>query len=102
MQRQRRISILASAALLAVAPLARALPPRYDHVVIVVLENINNADIVGNPAGAPYLSALAAQNASLAASYGFIHTSAPNYGELYAGAANGITDGGVPPAPFTT
>ena len=35
--------------------------------------------------------------------YAFIHSSAPNYGELFAGHDNGIRDGVIPPGvPFTT
>lgn len=84
-----------------IAPAARALPPRYDHVVVVTLENINGDEIIGS-ASAPYLNTLASQGAILSDAYAFIHTSAPNYGELFAGSDNGIRDGVIPPAPFTT
>lgn len=81
---------------------AQTLPPRYDHVVVVVLENINGNEIIGNTTGAPYLANLAAQGAYLSTDIGMIHTSAPNYGELFAGADNGITDNAILPAPLTT
>jgi acid phosphatase len=84
-----------------IAQPARALPPRYDHVVLVMLENINADETIGS-AYTPYLNTLASQGAVLTDDYAFIHTSAPNYGEIFAGADNGIRDGVLPPAPFTT
>ena len=85
----------------AIAQIANALPPRYDHVVVVTLENINGNEVTGS-ASTPYLNMLASQGAVLSDAYAFIHTSAPNYGELFAGSDNGIKDGVIPPAPFTT
>lgn len=101
---RRKSSTFAAAALFAAASaaVAQTLPPRYDHVVVVVLENINGNEIIGNTTGAPYLANLAAQGAYISTDVGFIHTSAPNYGELFAGADNGITDNAIPPSIFTT
>jgi acid phosphatase len=84
------------------APRPYPLPPRYDHVVIVVLENVNPDQVIGAPA-APYITSLADQGVSFDCLYAFKHTSAPNYGELFAGHENGIIDGAVAPGvPFTT
>src|SRR4051794_6834944 len=77
-------------------------PPRFDHVVVVVLENINSNEILGNTTQAPYLNLLATQGAALTNNYGLIHTSAPSYGELFAGDASGLVDGVIPPAPLTS
>jgi hypothetical protein len=96
------MKLIVSAAIITAPLLASALPPRYDHVVIVVMENINGNEIPG-AATAPYLNSLITQGATLSNAYGFIHTSAPNYGELFSGSKNGITDDGVSPGvPFTT
>jgi hypothetical protein len=66
-----------------------------------MLENINGNEIIGS-ASAPYLNTLASQGAVLTDDYAFIHTSAPNYAELFAGHNNGIADFVIPPAPLTT
>ena len=61
------------------AAVARALPPRYDHVVVVVMENSSYSEILGDTAGmnAPYLNdTLAAEGAKLSAFYGLHHPSA--------------------------
>jgi hypothetical protein len=90
-----------STAILAQPAQAQSLPPRYDHVVLVMFENINANETIGS-ANTPYLNTLASQGAVLTDDYAFIHTSAPNYGEIFAGDANGIQDGVLPPGPFTT
>src|SRR5687767_6242150 len=86
----------------AAPPPPHPLPPRYDHVVVVILENVNPEQVVGSPA-APYINMLADDGVSFDRLYAFKHTSAPNYGELFAGDENGIMDGVVHPgAPLTT
>ena len=40
--------------------------PRFDHVLIVVMENKNYSDVIGRPDEAPYLNSLAAGGAVLA------------------------------------
>ena len=64
----------------------------------LAIENINGDETIGS-AYTPYLNTLASQGAVLSDDYAFIHTSAPNYGELFAGHDNGIQDGVIPPAP---
>ena len=64
------------------------------------MENINGNEIPS--AASPYLNSLISQGTTLSAAYGLIHTSAPNYGELFAGSDNGILDGVIPAAPFYT
>jgi hypothetical protein len=99
--RDRYLPLLLACSAVTIAPAARALPPRYDHVVVVTLENINGDETIGS-ASTPYLNMLATQGTVLSNAYAFIHTSAPNYGELFAGSDNGILDNVIPPAPFTT
>jgi len=82
---------------------AAAVPPAYDHVVIVIEENKSYAEIIGNLGGAPYINSLASQGALMTNSYAIEHPSEPNYLDLFSGANQGVTDDGkhTPPA-FTT
>src|SRR5438874_3965318 len=72
------------------ATMVRAAPiwprglPRYDHVVIVVEENKDFGQIIGNPA-APYLNRLAAEGALLTRMFGEEHNSEGNYFWLFSG-----------------
>jgi hypothetical protein len=59
--------------------------PVYDHVLIVVEENKDYEQIVGNPA-APYLNRLAAEGALLTRMFGEEHNSEGNYFWLFIGA----------------
>jgi hypothetical protein len=93
---------LSIAAISGVSAYAQALPPRYDHVVIVVIENVNTDEIIGSP-DAPYLNALASQGAYLSNLFAFTHQSSPNYGELFSGFHNNMTNGAPPAgAPLNT
>jgi Phosphoesterase family len=75
--------------------------PRYDHIVIVVEENKDYDQIIGNIA-APYLNKLASEGASLAQMFAEEHPSEGNYFWLFSG---GNQDVGffdqVPRAKFT-
>src|SRR5437016_13994097 len=86
-------SVGSLAAILAAAPPP---PPRYDHVVIVIEENKGYNTIIGSSA-APYINQLAREGAKFTSFYAFKHTSAPNYGELFAGFHNNIPDNGFAP-----
>jgi acid phosphatase len=77
-----------------VAP-AHAQAPRYDHVVVVVMENHGLAQVIGNPA-APYLTALAARGANFTNSHGIAHPSQPNYLALFSGSTHGIANDSCP------
>ncbi len=76
--------------------------PRYDHIVIVVEENKNYEDIVGNTA-APYLNALVQKGAVLSRMFGEEHNSEGNYFWLFSGSnqAVGFEDL-LPKVKFTT
>lgn len=86
-------AIVASA--LAVAAGATEIP-RYDHVVVVVMENHGYSDIIGNTAQAPYINTLAGRGASFTQSYAIEHPSEPNYLDLFSGANQGVTDDSCP------
>lgn len=73
----------------------RAQVPRYDHVLIVVLENHGLAQIVGN-AKAPYITGLAHQGAEFTNSHGIAHPSQPNYLALFSGSTQGVDDDSCP------
>ncbi|MGW9078853.1 alkaline phosphatase family protein [Streptomyces kronopolitis] len=89
---------VATTATTAVATTADARPvrsalPSYDHVVIVVFENKQYGEIIGN-GDAPYLNELARTGADLTGMKALTHPSQPNYFHLFSGATQGITDDG--------
>lgn len=74
------------------------------HTVVVVIENKNYADIVGN-SSAPYINGLLANGhtASFTQSISSTHPSQPNYLMLFSGSTQGVSDNYVPAdLPFTT
>jgi len=74
----------------------------YDHVVIVVEENKNYEEIVGN-AAAPFINRLRAEGADLTQMHGEEHNSEGNYFWLFSGSNQsvGFLDR-IPPGSFTT
>jgi hypothetical protein len=81
---------------------AAQLPPRYDHVVIVMEENRTPTEIIGDLANAPYITSLASGGVRLGSMYAIIHPSQPNYMELFSGANQGVADDNLPPNFSTT
>ncbi|UCI07365.1 alkaline phosphatase family protein [Mesorhizobium sp. B1-1-8] len=69
-------------------------PPRYDHVVVVVMEN-HSFEQIAQPGVAPYLQKLARNGALFDNSHGVAHPSQPNYLALFSGSTHGIRDDGV-------
>ncbi|MBW0018589.1 MAG: acid phosphatase [Mycobacterium sp.] len=69
---------------------AAAALPTPAHVVIVIEENRSQANIIGNKS-APFINALAAGGAMMAASFAETHPSEPNYLALFAGDTFGVT-----------
>jgi hypothetical protein len=63
--------------------------PVFSHVFIIVMENKEASQVVGN-SSAPYLNSLAAQYARAANYYGVTHPSLPNYLALTGGSTFGI------------
>ena len=65
--------------------------PVYDHVVIVVEENKDYAEIIGQSEAAPYINnVLKAQGANFTQSYGTEHHSQGNYFWLFSGDNQGV------------
>lgn len=59
--------------------------PRFEHVIIVVEENANYADVIGNMADMPYLNTLAVNYGVATNYYADTHPSINNYFYLTAG-----------------
>ena len=69
--------------------------PAFDHIVLVVEENQDYNQIIGN-SQAPYINnTLAAGGASLSNYFGITHPSEPNYLALYSGSTWGVIDNGT-------
>jgi phospholipase C len=70
--------------------------PHFDHVVIVMEENHNFDQIIGN-GDAPYINGtLAAGGASFTQSFATAHPSQPNYLDLFSGANQGVSSDSCP------
>ena len=65
--------------------------PAFRHALVVVFENKEQGEVVGNPE-APTFAALARQYASLSTYTGVAHPSLPNYLALVSGSTQGIED----------
>lgn len=63
--------------------------PRFEHVIVVVLENKNQGSVLGNP-GAPNFNAYAKRYAVLSHYGGVAHPSLPNYLALISGSTHGV------------
>jgi len=89
---------LAAAALVLPAGIASAAGTvhRFDHVVIVVMENKNYNQIIGRPDEAPYINGLAKAGALFSNSFGVTHPSQPNYLALFSGSTQGVTNYNCP------
>src|SRR4051812_4091907 len=75
---------LAAAALTWQESAGAATIPRYDHVIVVVLENHGYPQVIGD-AAAPYLTSLAFGGARLKSFYAITHPSQPNYFAMFSG-----------------
>lgn len=75
--------------------------PVYDHIVIVIEENKDVEEILGDPVAAPYIARLAAEGASLTRMFAEEHKSEGNYFWLFSGSNQGVGfDDAVPEAPL--
>ena len=70
---------------------ARQPVPRFEHVIVVVLENKGIANVLGNPE-APNFNSLAKRYAVLSHYGGVSHPSLPNYLAMISGSTHGITN----------
>lgn len=76
---------------------AAASLPRFDHIVIVVMENKNFNAIIGRPDEAPYINkTLASGGAVFSNSFAVAHPSEPNYLALFSGSTQGVTSDHCP------
>jgi phosphatidylinositol-3-phosphatase len=94
-------ALLGFAMLLRSASTLQAVPPAYDHVVIVIEENEQYQAIIGSTQ-APYINSLANNGVSLASMHAIVHPSQPNYLELYSGSNQGVISDSSVGAKFTT
>ncbi len=80
----------------ATATVAATGPPKFDHIVVVVMENKNFNAIIGRPDEAPYLNKLAAAGAVFSNSFAVGHPSQPNYLALFSGSTQGLSSDHCP------
>jgi phosphatidylinositol-3-phosphatase len=85
-----RLALSAVAAVLLTAS-AHAAEARYDHIFVIVAENKNYEQIIGN-ANAPRLNTLAKEYGLATSFYGEVHPSQPNYIAMLGGDTFGIHD----------
>jgi hypothetical protein len=74
---------------------ATAAVPRFDHVVIAVMENKKYSQVIGNSA-APYINSLATTGANFTSSHGVTHPSQPNYIAMFSGSTQGVASDACP------
>jgi hypothetical protein len=88
---------IATAGLVALTatPASAATIPRFDHVVIVVHENTNYENVVGN-SQLPYINTLINGGASFTNFHGETHPSQGNYFAMFSGATQGATSDSCP------
>jgi len=65
------------------------------HIMVVMMENKNYSEVIGNPAQ-PYVNSLAADYGSATNSYALAHPSLPNYLDIVSGSNQGVTDDNDP------
>jgi phosphatidylinositol-3-phosphatase len=76
-------------------PILMTTTPKYNHITVVLMENYDYEQIIGNSA-APYTNKLASQNALFTNSHGVTHPSQPNYLALFSGSTHGVTSDACP------
>jgi acid phosphatase len=70
---------------------ALAHSPKYNHILIVMMEN-HSFDQIFSGGDAPYLRSLAKDGAVFTKSYAVAHPSQPNYFALFSGSTQGVKD----------
>ncbi len=78
------------------AMLSAAPPHRYDHVVIVIEENTDYAQVLGNRVNAPFINELADGGVNFTEFYAITHPSQPNYIHLFSGDNQGVDSNTIP------
>ena len=80
-----------------------AVPHRYDHIVIVIEENKNYGQVIGDRVAAPFINELADGGVNFSEFYAITHPSQPNYIHLFSGDNQGVADDLRPTTyPWTT
>lgn len=74
---------------------ALAVPPRADHVVLVIEEN-RSFQVIMAAKDTPYIHELSAEGALFTQSFAITHPSEPNYLALFAGETEGLADDSCP------
>ena len=97
-------AILSCGAFTLSTPVSAQTIPVHDHVVIVMMENHNYSDIIGDLTHNPYINGLATDSmgALFTQSFAIEHPSQPNYLDLFSGNHQGMTSDNVPSSLFTT
>ena len=75
---------------LAAQPLSGLSRPTSSHVIVLVMENAEDTDVLGNPA-APYTAALVRRYGLATQSFAITHPSLPNYLALTSGSTDGVS-----------
>ncbi len=75
---------------------AGAAPHRYDHVVIVIEENTDYAQVLGNRDDAPFINELADGGVNFTEIHAITHPSQPNYIQFFSGDSQGVTTNNRP------
>jgi acid phosphatase len=80
---------------LTVAPVSAGGTAQIQHITLVIMENHDYGEIIGN-SSAPFLNSLASDGALLTNSHAVTHPSEPNYLALFSGSTQGVTDDSCP------
>ena len=76
--------------------------PQFNHIVVVIGENMMPSSLYGNTTSAPYINNLISNGAYFSQSYALSHPSQPNYLQLFSGGNQGVIDDNKPSSHFTT
>ncbi len=77
-----------------------SITPRISHITVVIMENYDYEQIIGN-AAAPYTNQLARANTLFTNSHAVSHPSEPNYLALFSGSTHGVTSDYCPMTFYT-
>jgi phosphatidylinositol-3-phosphatase len=75
----------------------------FDHIFMVLLENVGYEAVIGNSVDAPYINnTLLPRGTLYTMSFGISHPSLPNYLALFSGSTRGVTNDSCSNGPFQT
>jgi hypothetical protein len=98
------MALLSSITLVDSAALSAQTIPVHDHVIVVMMENYNYSNIIGDVTNCPYINSLATDSmgALFTKSFAIEHPSQPNYLDIFSGSNQGVTNDLVPSGTFST